>query len=217
MKKSVSIIFVLLYLGVIISLAHADSVPNQQQLDDMQGKIDTGQNIVNGVPIDENGNVNQTKLTGWKSIAEQRIDEINLYVGPFSKAVFGVELSLSLIFILSVIMWILLAEIIISPASQVFNLNTFAAIIMGLILSSLAMHGFGHNFVIWIDSIAQSWYAAVIAIVVGILFAIIYSALISSFGKKMKESKEKAAKEKEERNRKILEVGAETVKKEFES
>lgn len=74
-------------------------------------------------PLDESGELDIGKYKPFESKAEQRITEINRYVGPITKVLFGVELSLSWVFIFALIMWILLIEIIVMPVSEVFDWN----------------------------------------------------------------------------------------------
>ncbi len=165
------------------------------------------------VPIDETGEIDFDKYKPFRTKADERIKKINKYVGPITKVLWGVELSLSWVFIFSFILWILLIELIVMPVSEILDFNIFGSLVGAGIIATLAMQGFGKDFVIWIESLVTQWYIGAMALVFGAIFAMIYSVVMKHLGASVKIAKEKAAADQTKRDRKILHVDAWLTKK----
>ena len=213
MKKIGVLIFSLLCLSLfslVIAVDGPPSVPGGEDMEDIQGAIDQ-------IPIDEGGGIDDEKISGFKSKAEERIEKINEYVGPISNFLFGVELTLSWIFVFSVLMWILLIEIIAAPVADIFNKNILWGLGLGGVIATLAMQSFGDNFITWIDSLAQTWYASLFVIVIAIVFGVVYQVIMKTLGKKMKASKLASEREKTGKAQKVIQTHGRVSRKELES
>ena len=170
------------------------------------------------MPINhDTGEVDFEKYKPFKTKADERIATINEYVGPITKVLFGVELTLSWIFIFSVVLWILLIELIIMPVSEIFDWNIWMSLLGSGIIATLAMQGFGKDFVIWINSIVTAWYIGAV-VVVGAAFAgVVYSVFIKYLGFKIKRMKNAEAEAKTEEDRAVIGARRKLAEKELES
>jgi uncharacterized protein YacL len=214
MRKEIVLLFCLFFILniVVISAEYLNPDPDASGAGDAD--MQQIQNLTDQIPINDSG-IDTSKIVGWKSAAEQRIDAINEYVGPISNIIIGRELSFSMLFIYALLIWLLLAEFISAPISDVFGVKSFIGVLIALVVSSLAMHSYAQNLVVWIDSIATAWWAAILAIFSAIVFGAIYAMFMKTLGKKIDAGKEKAGKEKEKQDREILHVGAENVEEEY--
>jgi hypothetical protein len=204
MKSGVVLLLsLILFIGLVsVSPIKAESPSAPVSDSDMQ-KI---QGVTDQIPIDNSGGLDQGKIAGWKSQAELRIEAINKYVGPITKLLFGVELTLSWIFIFAFILWVELAEFIGFPLQALFNMKYGLSVIAGLAASSIIMHSFGEKLSNLLNSIFNVWWSVLSAIVVSIIFFfIIWPFIMKGFKKK----REEAEKRKEERDREILHRNAE--------
>ena len=170
---------------------------NGSEVDKMQ------QNINDLVPINDSGNFDPSN---YKSKAEQRIEELNGYVGKYTQLLWGVELSMSWIFIFSVIVWILLIELIVVPVSEIFGYKIYVSFIPAGIIATLAMQGFGKDFVAWMGSIATGWEAGITIFLLMLAIGFFYSFGMIFFGKKIKKAKKEAEEEKLRRAKANIEV-----------
>ncbi len=176
------------------------------------------QNITGSLPIDSGtGQIDFGKYKPFETKADKRIVAINEYVGPITKVLFGVELTLSWIFIFSVILWILLTELIIMPVSEIFDWNIWWSLIGSGIIATLAMQGFGKDFVIWIDSIVTAWYIGIIALIMGAVFGVVYSIVMKYIGTKIKTMKEASEKVQANQDRATIHADAEVAKEDLKS
>ena len=173
--------------------------------------------IDKSLPFDDSGNIDFDNYKPYQSKAEERIVAINKYVGPITNTLFGVELTLSWIFVFALVMWILLIELIIVPVSSIFDWNIWASLVGAGIIASLAMQGFGKDFIIWIESLMIQWWIGFVVLIGAGLFAVIYSAVMHALAAKLKDAKEKEAKAKTKRDREVINAEAEIAKKELES
>jgi phosphotransferase system glucose/maltose/N-acetylglucosamine-specific IIC component len=114
-------------------------------------------------------------------------------------------------------MWILLIEIIASPVADIFNKNILWGLGLGGVIATLAMNSFGDNFITWIDSLAQTWYASLLVIVIAIVFGVVYQVIMKTFGKKMKASKLASEGEKTGKAQKVIQTHGRVSRKELES
>ncbi|MCK5321481.1 hypothetical protein KAJ38_02790 [Candidatus Pacearchaeota archaeon] len=167
-----------------------------EDVEDIQGAIDDYS------PLDDSGEVNLSKYKPFKSKAEERIEKINEYIGPITKVLWGVELSLSWIFIFSFIVWILLIELIVMPVSEILDFNIFGSLFAATIIASLSMQGFGKDFVIWMNSLMTHWWIGLIVLGGSVIVGFVYSVFVKTIGEKIKAEKEAEEKEKTDRARK---------------
>ena len=113
-------------------------------------------------------------------------------------------------------MWILLIELIVMPVSEIFDFNIFGSLAGAVIIASLAMQGFGKNFVIWMESLMTQWWAGFFALLTAVIVGVVYSLVMKSFGTKIKASKESAAKSRTSKDRAIIHAEAKVSKKSLE-
>ncbi|MDH3353093.1 MAG: hypothetical protein OEL87_01475, partial [Nanoarchaeota archaeon] len=174
MKKFGALLFLLIILiGTIITAQEQPSTAvGAEDVEQIQGAIG------NYSPLDESGQIDFEKYKPFKTKADERIEKINTYIGPITNVLWGVELSLSWLFIFSFIVWILLIDLIVMPTSEILNFNTLGSLFAATIIASLSMQGFGKNLAIWMDSLATQWWIAIITIFTTIIFGIIYSMII---------------------------------------
>lgn len=176
------------------------------------------QNITGSLPIDpDTGKVDFEKYKPFKTKADERIAAINEYVGPITKVLFGVELTLSWIFIFSVVLWILLIELIIMPVSEIFDWNIWWSLTGSGIIATLAMQGFGKDFVIWIEALVTAWYIGAVVIVGAAFFGVVYSIFIRYLGFKIKRMKKAEAEAKTEEDRAVIHARRELAEKELKA
>ncbi|NPE26882.1 hypothetical protein HNV12_02675 [Methanococcoides sp. SA1] len=164
--------------------------------------VEAIQDAVEGLPIDPVTGEIYNPLN--KTKAEVRIAEINSYIGPVTRVLWGFDLELSWTFIFAVILWLLLIEIIVMPVSEIFDWNVWWSLLGSGIIATLAMQGFGKNFVVWIDSLVTQWYVGAMAIVMGIVFGVLYKMAMKYFGKEIEAMKEAAAKTQTEQDREVI-------------
>ncbi|MFH0711671.1 MAG: hypothetical protein V1889_00940 [archaeon] len=177
------------------------------------GDVDTVNAFVgNYSPLDDSGKVNFSKYSPFKSKAEERIAEINKYVGPVTKVLWGVELELSWVFVFSFIVWILLIVFIIVPVSSIFDWGIWWSLIGAGIIATLAMQGFGKDLVVWMNSLMTQWWIGFIVLGFAVIVGVIYSLIFKSVGLMAKKAKEKSDADKTARDRKILAVEAKLIK-----
>ena len=204
--KRVAILLLVLFIGIFVSALDNLDEPttdiSSEDIDNIKDKIDK-------LPINKDtGKIDYDKFKPFRTKADERIEKINRYVGPITRVLWGVELSLSWIFIFSFILWILLIELIIMPVSEILDFNIFGSLVGAGIIATLAMQGFGKDFVIWINSLVTQWYIGAMVLVFGVIFGVFYSVIMKYLGMRVKETKEKAAAEQTDRDRKILHIDA---------
>lgn len=200
------LLFLLLF-SFVVALDEPTSDIDSDDVEKIQGAID------DYIPISETGEIDYDKFKPFKTKADERIEKINEYVGPITKVLWGVELSLSWVFIFSFVLWILLIELIVMPVSEILDFNILGSLVGAGIIATLAMQGFGKDFVIWINSLVTQWYIGAMALIFGAIFAVVYSIIMKHFGVSVKAAKEKAAADQIEMDRKILRAEAWLVKK----
>jgi len=161
------------------------------------------QGVVDDLPIDESGQIDFDKYD-FKTKADARIAKINSYVGPITRVLFGVELTLSWIFIFSLVLWILLIEIIVMPVSEIFDWNIWWSLTGAGIIATLAMQGFGKDFVVWIEVLVTQWYIGAVVIVMASIFGVIYSVAMKYFGAEVAAAKEASAAAQTEQDREVI-------------
>jgi len=207
MKK---VVLLLLLFGVMF--VSASEQPTVEGVS--EGDYEKIQNIVEDLPIDESGEIDFEKYD-FKTKADERIAKINEYVGPITRVLFGVELTLSWIFIFSVVLWILLIELIVMPVSEIFDWNIWWSFAGSGIIATLAMQGFGKDFVIWIEALVTTWYIGAVVIVAASIIGVVYSVAMKYFGKQIEAAKEAAAKAQTAQDRAVLHADRELAEKEL--
>lgn len=206
MKKIGVFLLVLLVLSaipaIIVSAADDSNSPELNQINQIK-------NASGGI-IDESGlHLDEGTLNPWKSKAEQRIEMIDKYGGPVTNILFASDISLSWIFLLSLILWVVLIIIITRPIIKILEQNALLALVIGIISSSIIMHLIGHPMIVKLDTLVREhWYYGIIIIAVMILISVIYQVLIDALGQKKKQGEEKQ----EKKDVKELKKGAERSK-----
>ncbi len=206
-----------LYLFVILILIGAVFVSAIAEPNVGVGKQDAKQiqNLTKELPINSNGEIDFNSYQPFWTKADERVATINKYVGPASQMLFGVELSLSWIFVFSVILWILLVSIVVEPMQDIFNWNIWWGLISGMIIATISMHGFGNSFVLQINIIATQWYGVLIVIVSAIIIGAVYSIFMRDVGARIKSMKEDSEKTQTNEDRAIIHADAEVAEKDL--
>lgn len=199
---------IMISLGVFLflfSFVIAQDEPNvgvgDEDVEKLQGAIDY-------IPIDDSGEIDYDKYKPFRTKADERIEKINKYIGPITRVLWGVELSLSWIFIFSFVLWILLIELIVVPMSEILDFNVWGSLFGAGIVATLAMQGFGKDFVVWIESLMTQWWVGFIVLVFAVVIGMVYSIFANVIGKKVEEAKEESKKAQTERDRDVLHADA---------
>lgn len=215
--KKVSILIILLLISNIISIslikAQDEDLPGMPVSESDLEKIE---NITSNIPIDEQGNLDESKVAGWKS----KIEEINNnYIqpametlNPFFKLVLGAEYSFSYAFVFAVIIWLILFFIIFPIASVLFGKWYFGFIASFAITSLIGLSGVIKKAAEMISTMITTWWLALIALIAAIIIGVLlylFSKLFKNYIKKQKEQ-EKAGEQ--EKNREILKTSADIEK-----
>jgi hypothetical protein len=208
MKRGLIVFIFLVFLFLFANVLAQDTpvISNEDEINNLQDTIN------NYTPINEDGEFDPSQ---YKSKAEERIAKINEYVGPITKLLWGVELSLSWIFIFSVLVWILLTEFIVMPVSELLNFNKWGSLFAAFIIATLAMQGFGKDLVAWMNSISTSWEVGSMVLGFSVIIGVVYSIVMKLFGKKIDKWNEEKKKEQEERARIKLQVASDIASEEY--
>lgn len=183
-----------------------------------EGDVEAIQDAVEIIPLDpDSGEIDFEKYKPFKTRADERIAKINGYVGPITRTLFGVELTLSFVFVFSVLLWLLLIEIIIMPVSEIFDWDIWWSLLGSGIIATLAMQGFGKNLVIWVNLLVSAWYVGLVAIIVGAAFGVVYKIAMRFAGDKVKAMKKESDEARTEQDRAVLHADAEVAKKDLKS
>jgi len=205
-KLGVLLILILIFTIMFVAAEEQNASVGAEDAEKVQGLIE------NYSPLDESGKVDFEKYKPFKTKTDERIEKINKYIGPITNTLWGTELSLSWIFIFSFVMWILLIELIFMPMKEILNFNVLGSLAGAIIIASLAMQGFGKNFVIFIESLMTQWWAGALAILTAIIVGIVYSLVMKSLGIQIKASKESAAKSRTDKDREYIHADAKVSK-----
>ena len=101
------------------------------------------------------------------------------------------------------------------PVSEILDFNIWGSLAGAVMIATLAMQGFGKDFAIWIDSIVTQWYIGAMALLFGIIFGVIYSAIMKYLGKSAKVAKEKSAAGQTSRDRSVIHADAKVAEKDL--
>lgn len=183
MKKS-GVIELFLAGMLLISLVSVSLAQNTNpvQLPDTKGVLDES-----GLHPE---NIN-TSIKPYVSQAEIRIEYLNQYTQIISGLLFGVKLKFSWAFFYALVLWLIILYVTFTVLKPILNLSAVIALIVGVIVAIIAMHGFGKNIVTWLDTAVKVWYYSLIALFVGVLILVI----LSMFSKKFKNYREKLQKQ----------------------
>ena len=198
---------------LILSFAVAEDPIDLEGIEDAAEQIEGTVKDIEGVL---GGDVEFKDILN-KTNAEKRIEEINKYIGPITKVLFGYEFSLSWLFLFAFIMWILLIELVLMPVSTIFELNIFGSLAIATIIATLSMQAFGDKMVVFLESLVITWKAGLIVLFLVIIVMAVYSIIFRFFGNKLKALKKESKKEKRKRDYAIIHARAEVAKKELES
>jgi len=207
--KKIALVLILFCLLFVSALDSPEAGVGEEDVEAIQDAIGV-------IPIGDDGKVNFDDMD-FKTKADERIAVINKYVGPLSKILFGVELTLSWVFIFSVILWFLLVIIIFTPVSEFFEWNVWGNFLGSGLIATLSMHGFGDNFVSWINSLVTAWYIGFVVVVLAAFFGVIYSVIIRYFGAELELAKKKSDKDKMNRDLAVIDANAKVSEMELKS
>jgi hypothetical protein len=187
--KRVVLLFLIFSLGFVFAISSSDVADGN-----LGEKVEKIENIGENLPVDDEG-IDIEKIQNYKFLdktrAEKRIAELNGYVGDYTKIIWGVELTMSWTFVFAVLFWILLIELMIVPLSSVFDWNVWWSLLGSGIIATLAMQGFGADFVAYIDSLILQWYVGAIVIILTCVFMFFYNNFFGGLFKEWeKESEE---------------------------
>lgn len=177
------------------------------------GDVEAIESVIESLPIDPDTGKPDFSKYDFKTKADIRIAAINEYVGPITKVLFGVELTLSWIFVFSVLLWLLLIEVILMPVSEIFDWNLWWSLLGSGIIATLAMQGFGKNFVVMINVLVTQWYIGLTVVAFSFVFGFFYSVIMKYAGAWVEHQKEMAVKTKTARDRAIISASAEVESK----
>lgn len=179
------------------------------------GDVEAVQGVVDELPFDDSGDVNFSKYKPFESKAEERIAAVNVYVGPITRVLWGVELELSWVFVFAFVVWILLIEFIVVPVSSIFDWGIWWSLLGAGIIATLAMQGFGKNLVVWMDSLMTQWWIGFVVLVFAVTVGVVYSVFFKFVKKWADKEREHQAKEGTARDRKVLAIEAKLIKDSF--
>tara|TARA_Y100000310_G_scaffold322783_1_gene382259 strand:+ start:1158 stop:1790 length:633 start_codon:yes stop_codon:yes gene_type:complete len=198
---------------LILSFAVAEDPIDLEGIEDAAEQIEGTVKDIEGVL---GGDVEFKDILN-KTNAEKRVEEINKYIGPITKVLFGYGFSLSWLFLFAFLMWILLIELVLMPVSTIFELNIFGSLAIATIIATLSMQAFGDKMVVFLESLVITWKAGLIVLFLVIIVMAVYSIIFRFFGNKLKALKKESKKEKRKRDYAIIHARAEVAKKELES
>ncbi|MBT7102560.1 hypothetical protein HN935_03555 [archaeon] len=223
MIKSAGVLFLVFVLVMSFGLVVAEDasapedpsatgVPNVAGVPGVEELEKTKEIIDKVSPVNEEGDLEFEKFTPYKSWAEERLVSVNKYVGWFSKLLLGVELSLSWIFVFSIVLFILLFVIVYNSINGFFNSSALFSAVFAFIVSILGMQGMGKDFVVWVDSVATTWWLSAIVILFGIIVGFIYAIFAKTIGKKFIESRKAAQSEDDKKEKELFRAQAELIR-----
>jgi len=127
----------------------------------------------------------------------------------------GVELTMSWVFVFPFVVWILMIELIVVPVSSIFDWEIWWSLLGAGIISTLAMQGFGKDLVVWMESLMTQWWIGFVVLVVAVVVGIVYSVFFKFVKKWADKAREKEKKDKTSQDRKVLAVEAKLIKDSF--
>jgi hypothetical protein len=205
--RKIGVAFILAFIILSLVFVHADGILNPSPTDDNSAGSDVAaiQNVTDQIPIDPNtGGLDPTKISGWKSKAELRIDAINAWLvktDPYFNWLFGIPLRLSWQFIY-------LFFLVLISLSVFHNLPNWLKQdneVLDIVLSVVVTFALGYfRAFLWIVTeiitVTNLWWwnYAVVGVLIILLFLVAYLAQVA------KKRKEAAKKHQEEQDREKL-------------
>jgi len=208
MKKIWILLLVVLFCGIVLG-AEPDAGVGAEDVEKIEGLIG------NYSPLDDDGDVNFSKYVPFKSRAEGRIAQINEYVGPVTRVLWGVELTMSWVFVFAFVIWILLIELIVVPVSSIFDWDIWWSLIGAGIVATLAMQGFGKDLVVWMEGLMTQWWIGFVVLFGAFVVGATYSIFFKFVKKHADKAKKKSDDDKTARDRKVIAVEAKLIKDSF--
>ena len=215
--KKISLIPLLVIILIIsissISIA-LDSNPLEKEIktaENLKDKIDT---------ISEKDKRNNFIAEEWtyflnKSNSGKIIIKISEGVkktSPFWKLVLGVEYALSLTFFLALGIWFILFMLLLPPSEIILKNRAFAILASFAVTSLIGLAGVISKTTDTIGKMINNKWIASLSLIIAILLIFV----AKSTSKFWKNLKKKEAEKEEEKNRKVLEAGAENVRNKAE-
>ncbi|HUS49389.1 MAG TPA: hypothetical protein VMZ91_04450 [Candidatus Paceibacterota bacterium] len=156
----------------------------------------------------------------WKKMLEQnKVGKVLLAISdfieklnPFFKIVLGVEYSLSWAFVFAIALWIILFMILYYPIKGMFDKTWIAIIASFAVTSLIGISGVIKKAVDLLSTIISKPWLAWLALGITIVIAAIIIYLGGGLKQILEKEREKAAKEKTEKDRKIIETSAKVEK-----
>jgi len=90
------------------------------------------------------------------------------------------------------------------PVSEIFDWNIWWSLTGAGIIATLAMQGFGKDFVVWIDALITQWYIGAVVIVAAAIFGVVYSVVMKYFGVEVAAAKKAAAEAQTDQDREVI-------------
>ena len=170
-----------------------------------EGDVEQIEDVIDNLPFDDDGKIDYKP---FESKAEERIAAINVYVGPVTRVLWGVELEMSWVFVFAFVVWILMIELIVVPVSSIFDWGIWWSLLGAGIISTLAMQGFGKDLVVWMEGLMTQWWVGFIVLGFAVTIGVIYSLFFKFVKKWADKTREADKKAGVDRNRKIIAVEA---------
>jgi len=227
-KLGVFYLFVLVLFSLLILNIFAVSVKAQLEgtglpsglegdVEKIQNLTEKGQDIIEKTKEEEGREYLKQE---WKKMLEQnKVGKVLLAISdfieklnPFFKIVLGVEYSLSWAFVFAIALWIILFMILYYPIKGMFDKTWIAIIASFAVTSLIGISGVIKKAVDLLSTIISKPWLAWLALGITIVIAAIIIYLGGGLKQILEKEREKAAKEKTEKDRKIIETSAKVEK-----
>ena len=227
-KLGVFYLFVLVLFSLLILNIFAVSVKAQLEgtglpsglegdVEKIQNLTEKGQEIIEKTKEEEGREYLKQE---WKKMLEQnKVGKVLLAISdfieklnPFFKIVLGVEYSLSWAFVFAIALWIILFMILYYPIKGMFDKTWIAIIASFAVTSLIGISGVIKKAVDLLSTIISKPWLAWLALGITIVIAAIIIYLGGGLKQILEKEREKAAKEKTEKDRKIIETSAKVEK-----
>lgn len=207
--KRIGLLLVLLivFSGVVLAVEPSVGVDS--------GDVEAVEGVIDELPFDDDGDVNFSKYKPFRSRAEERIAAVNVYVGPITRVLWGVELTMSWVFVFAFVVWILMIEFIVVPVSSIFDWGIWWSLLGAGIIATLAMQGFGKDLVVWMEGLMTQWWIGFVVLVGAVTIGVLYSVFFKFVKAHVDKAREKEAKDKTWQDRAVIAVEAKLIKDSF--
>ena len=214
------ICFILIAVLLSLPFVFADTIDNLDQLKDTNDKIEDNLEIAKNPELIREKYLNKewfNLLNKSNSTYIKTLLFVIKHTSPFSKAILGINISFSWIFVFSLIIWIGLFFFLTPPLSEIFRKKSLGLLASFLIASLIGMSGVIKKSAEMLSFIIKNTWIASISLILAILIVFILKNVGFNIGKNIKNSREKAAKEKLEQDRKIIHSDAKIAKQDLDS